>query len=457
MDEPRGTIAARLVFRAIVLVGTAIMLAMNFPGQLSWDSISQLHEGLFGVRETWGPIVYSAMLAICARILPGTGVYLVATALIFAGALAALPGLRNRASWAAPVVVALLVLSPDFMIFQGDIWKDVMFSNLAVASFVLLAHIARVWPQGRRPWMALAGLLLMLALAAQVRQNGVIAAAVAALALAWSVRGGGWRSSLAWGLGGLVAVVVVSQSLAIVSMPRGAAQADGKEVGITILQRYDVIGTLAHDPKIVLEDIRRANPAAEAAIRSRGLRLYSPERIDYLGQDPALGPVLAKLPPDAIGEQWRDLILHHPAAYLAHRWDVFRWVFFTPYIDSCLPIYVGVDGPDNMVHDLKLTPGVSRSAQLLYNYGTHFVDTPVYSHLSYALVALAVAILLLLRREPADVPIAGLMVAALGFTASFFVISIACDYRYLYMLDMAAMTGLAYLALDPPISLFRRR
>ena len=45
---------------------------------------------------------------------------------------------------------------------------------------------------------------------------------------------------------------------------------------------------------------------------------------------------------------------------------------------------------------------------------------------------------------------AGLQVAALLFAASFFVISIACDYRYLYFLDLAAMTGvLAWLCGRP--------
>jgi len=457
MDRLRMLVTARHAYLLVVLAGTIVMLAMNYPGQTSWDSISQLHEGLTSVRETWGPVVYSAILAFFARLMPGTGLYLVVSALLFAGALAAMPGLRSRTSWAAPVVVALLMASPDFIIFQGDIWKDVMFSNLVVASFVLLAHVAAVWPKGRRPWFALGGLLVMLALAAQVRQNGLIAAGVAALALAWSVRAGGWRSSLAWGLGGLVAVVVLSQTMAVLSMPRGAPKAEGKEVGIVILQRYDVIGTLAHDPTIVLEDIRQASPKTEAAIRSRGVGLYSPERIDYLGQDPFLGPKLSKLPPGAVGKQWLHLILHHPGAYLAHRLEVFRWVFLTPYIDSCLPIYVGVDGPENMLRDLKMTTDVTPSAQKLYNYGTYFLDSPVYSHLSYALVALAVAIVLLLRREPTDVPMAGLMIAALGFAASFFLISIACDYRYLYMLDMAALTGLAYLALDPPMFLFRRR
>ena len=44
------------------------------------------------------------------------------------------------------------------------------------------------------------------------------------------------------------------------------------------------------------------------------------------------------------------------------------------------------------------------------------------------------------------------MGGSLAFAASFFVISIACDYRYLYLLDMAAITGVLYLALDPVLT-----
>jgi hypothetical protein len=49
---------------------------------------------------------------------------------------------------------------------------------------------------------------------------------------------------------------------------------------------------------------------------------------------------------------------------------------------------------------------------------------------------------------------AGLMVGVLGFAGTFLVVSIACDYRYLYALDLAAITGALYLAVDPSL---RRR
>ena len=48
--------------------------------------------------------------------------------------------------------------------------------------------------------------------------------------------------------------------------------------------------------------------------------------------------------------------------------------------------------------------------------------------------------------------IAALMGGALAFGACFFLISLACDYRYLYLVDTAAITGVLYLALDPNLT-----
>jgi hypothetical protein len=95
-------------------------------------------------------------------------------------------------------------------------------------------------------------------------------------------------------------------------------------------------------------------------------------------------------------------------------------------------------------------PGVIEPQdQALGAYAARFFGTPLYSHLTYAAIAALAAGALLWRREPADVAMAAMLLSALAFTATFFVISVACDYRYLYFLDMAAISGLIYLALDP--------
>jgi hypothetical protein len=438
--------------RALLIGGYLLMLAANMPGHLSPDSIAQLYEGRLGVRETWGPAVYAAMLGFFDNIIRGTGLYVVASGLLLFSSLLRLLKLRPGTSWLGAVAAAALVISPTLLIYQGIVWKDVLFANLAVAGFILLASVAQGWtPRGARPWLALIVIVLMFALGAQVRQNGIIAAAFAAAALAWIARIGGWKSSLTWGVGGLIAVVAASMLLGAAAQPRGAGPDAATSRGVRILEQYDIIGAAAHDPGLSLEIIRKANPESERILRTRAVPLYSPERVDYLGLDPVVGPAIWRLPTEVVQAQWTSLVLDDTPAYLAHRWDVFRWVFLTPMIDSCLPVYVGVDGPDDKLKTLSLERDVDQTDQTLFNYSTWLMDTPVFSHLSYAIVAALVALALLLRRERTDLVVAGLMLSALAFTASFFVISIACDYRYLYFLDLSALTGLLYLAIDPPM------
>lgn len=436
--------------RAALIVGLLFMLGSSLPGQMSYDSLASLHEGRFAVRETWGPAMYSWLLGVFDEIVPGTGLYVAASAFLLFFSLSSLRLLRPSISWWAPPVTVLLVFSPLVLIYQGVVWKDVLFANLTIASFTCLAHAPRFWDRPGPRWLVLVGALFLLATAALVRQNGLVAVLIAAIVLGVLRRHDGWRLALAWGVGGLVAVLVLAQVLAVVAQPKSAGKDKAGGIGVRIVQHYDLIGAMAHDPTYRLSRIEQANPAAAAAMR-RGVAVYSPERVDFLERDPTLGPNIWPMPKALVMAEWRDLITKHPKAYLAQRWDVFSWVFLTPKLERCLPVFVGVEGPEPLVTSLKLTNGLDPADISLANYATYFYGTPVFSHLAYALIALAVIGFLLWRRDEADYAIAGLMLSALGFTASFFVISIACDYRYLYFLDLAAMVGLFYLVLDPSL------
>ena len=442
------TVSSSGLVRAALILGLLFMLGSSLPGHMSYDSLAQLHEGRFAVRETWGPAMYSWLLGVFDEIVPGTGLYVAASAFLLFFSLSSLRLLRPSISWWAPPVTVLLVFSPLVLIYQGVVWKDVLFANLTIASFTCLAHAPRFWDRPGPRWLVLIAALFLLASAALVRQNGLVAVLMAAIVLGVLRRHDGWGRALAWGVGGLVATLVLAQVLAVVAQPKSAGKDKASGIGVRIVQHYDLIGAMAHDPTYRLSYIEKANPTAAAAIR-HGVTVYSPERVDFLDRDPKLGPNLWSQPKDLVSAEWRDLILKHPMAYLAQRGDVFRWVFLTPKLEQCLPVFVGVQGPPTLAASLNLTNGLDPADISLANYATYFYGTPVFSHLAYALIALAVTGFLLWRRDEADYAIAGLMLSALGFTASFFVISIACDYRYLYFLDLAAMAGLFYLALDP--------
>jgi hypothetical protein len=210
---------------------------------------------------------------------------------------------------------------------------------------------------------------------------------------------------------------------------------------MALAQSYDLAGAIRLDPSIHLTVLEQRAPNLDAAIRKEGVALYSPHLVDTLEKSSVLTNAIYDAPPGAVFAQWRRLVLGHPGLYLRERLPVFRWVLAPPDLLVCHPDVVGVDGPADMMKTLGLTPHIRAQDRFLYFYVANFFHTPILSHLLYGAMALLFLGLLAWRGAPADIAIAGLQIAALAFALSFFVVSIACDYRYLYFLDLAAMTG----------------
>jgi hypothetical protein len=298
---------------------------------------------------------------------------------------------------------------------------------------------------------------LAFALAGLLRQNGLILSVAGAVAIAWAwSANSGWRSSIFSALIWLGAVAVATLALSTYAQPQGADRPDDAGIrGLRIVQTYDLVGAAAHAP-LPLSHIDAFDRTLDDQIRAEAKAAWSPERVDVLDNS-ALSAAMQPIPGKVIRQEWLDLITQRPGLYLQVRLADFRQVFATPVIDACLPVHLGVSGPASAMSDLKLPQRWVADDTRLYNYVTWFLDTPAYSHISYAIVALVVGLILLWRRDPADLAIAGLIGGALAFAASFFVISIACDYRYLYLVDLAAITGSLYLAIDPDLSRPRAR
>ena len=451
-----GNRAAGVAYLAVLAAGWAATLTVNLPGHLTLDSLLELYEGRFRVRQSWAPSFYAWALGVFDRIGPGTGLYVAVSSLLLFVALASYLGLRRgRASWGAALLAALACASPLVLIYQGIVWKDVLFANAAVAGMTALAWAIRDSQQG--PWrrgLALCAALLLLAAAALLRQNGVLVGLAAAAVLGWTQARGGWRGGVAWAGGAVLAIVAVSHAMNLATQPPRTGpllgSGDGMAEGVRVLQGYDLLGAVATDPGFPLPASTAARPQAVAAIRRLAPRYWSAERTDFTDGQPELRAALMSIPSSAVGRDWRAFVLGHPGAYLRQRLAVFGWVFLTPRIDRCLPVALGLQGPPDVTEALGLSFRWSATDDRLLAYDGALLGTPVHSHLAYALLALVAGVLLLRRGEPADLAIAAMLASALAFAASFLVISIACDYRYLYFLDLAAMAGALYVALDPP-------
>lgn len=441
----------RLVYWIVLAAGFVAVLALSWPGQMSFDSVMQLYEGRTNHQLTFNPWIMSWLMGLADRAVPGAALFMLLTQLVLFAALAALPALRGRVAPWGVVALAAVLATPQIVNYQGIVWKDVVFANLVVAGFVALALALR-WKARSGPRIAAFGATVaLLAVAALVRQNGLIAAVLAALALAVAEGARlGWKKAAVAGLAGFAAIMALAFVLGAVIRP-GQSDLKANATGLVILQQYDIVGAVARDPAF---DLSRLPPENAATIREQAPKVYSVQRID--GFNPTIGAALWHSPRPAFTKTWQALVLHRPGLYLKSRLEVFNQVFATPRLLDCLPVQVGVEAPAAYLDKLSLKRAPNAHGPFLSRYAAAFYGTPVFSHIAYAVLSLALIAALALRRAAADVVVIGLLLAGLGFAASFFVISLACDYRYLYLLDLSALVGLVYWAMDPP-ALLRAR
>ena len=424
--------------QGLLLLGFGVMLMLNWPGQLSYDSVVQLADGRSGHYDSWHPTIMAWLLGLSDNLLPGAGVFLAFVALLLFGAWFLL--LRNgQPGWGIVILLILIFATPQLLLYQGTVWKDVLFANAGIAGFSCLAAAGAQWQKRPARFVLLVLSALTLSLAVLARQNGFLLLPFAAASLgviAAKQRATGWRYGARL-LAGILLLVTGANFLLSFRSDGGQGAADQ----LRLAQSYDLVGAVRLDPSIHLTVLEQRAPNLDSAIRKDGVALYSPHLVDTLENSTTLTNAIYHAPPGVVFMQWRQLILTHPWLYLRERWPVFLWVLVPPEILECHPDVVGVEGPAEEMKFLGLKPHVRAQDRFLSLYVAHFFHTPVLSHLLFGALALAMLALLARRGLPADIAVAGLQIAALAFALSFFFISIACDYRYLYFLDLAAMTG----------------
>jgi hypothetical protein len=441
-------ISARQAAALLLLAGGIAIYLVTFPGTMEWDSFVQLWEGRRGVYHNWHPPVMSWLLGI-SDALPGPpqAWYTAFVMTIGFGALAAVALLRRTLSWAAVVVAALLLLLPQFLLHQPTVWKDVLFADAALAGFVCLAHVGGAWGHPRWRFGLIAAAAGFLALAALTRQNGILVALPAAIGLGVVAARRGQRGAL-YGAGLLVAVAGLSFA-ANAALQTRADGFNAEREQIKTLQLYDITGMVARDPQLALPVLEAEAPRLAAMIRSEGVARWVPGSNDTLVGYKPLEKALDTATPATMTRQWRALIADHPDSYLAVRWEMFRWLVMTPDADACALFLVGEDGDAADLKRLGLPLRMDRRDVALMRYGNFFVsNTPLLSHLFYAGLGFGVLVLLLRRRRDGDVVLAAMIASAWLVTASFLVVAIASDYRYLAVVDLTALAGALHIAGD---------
>lgn len=451
MRLPSAFKTPRAAATAILALGGLITAFVNFPGALSYDSYVQLLEGRSESYAGWHPPVMSWMLGITDALRPGAAYFVLFDMALAFGALASLFWLSRRVSWIGVAAAGVAVFLPQLFLLQAEVLKDVLFADATLAGFVCLAHAAARWEMRRLRFALLGACAVFLTLAALTRQNGAVVVPCAAVALVFIAFqfANSPRLAAAYGVGLLagIAVLAFAASAALQTRWDGTPS---QEYQFKILQVYDLTGMAKRNPA-VLGLVESNNPELARAIGDEGVRLWSPLQNDTLEVSPHLVAAQNATPAATLRRTWLNAATFYPGTYLAVRAELFRWVFQPPDVAQCHPYLVGESGDPDDLKELGMQPRYDRRDKMLNAYGKAFIGTPVFSHAAFALLGAIAFVLLLRRRRPADLAIASLLAAAFVFAATFFVISIACDYRYLYVLDLSALAAALYLLADPPM------
>ncbi len=463
----RGRRAAAL----IIIAGFLASLVANYPGHFTPDGLLQLAQGRSGVYNDWHPPVMAWLLGLADRLMPGAWPFVAVDGALFYGALLAFVALEPRPRPASLALAGVWAVSPLALIYQGAVLKDVLFADASVAGFAALAWAGRWW--ARRAWrrllLALAGMLFVVA--ALTRQNGFVAPMVAALALAGLIITGPTpaRRTTLGQVGRAAGSAVLG--LALVGAATAAATAaletrgDGKPENLNhakTLQTFDLAGAVHADPAYDLGPLRREDPRLARFLAVVAAPRYRAAGADNLGALPD-GARMVTPAGDAAGRQWKRLILERPDLYLAVRLRVWLITLMTPASALCPMVFTGVDGGDaDLLQSAGLRAREDDKDDLDSAYASVFLNTPLFCHASYALICLAVLALAAWRwrrgdRRPERLVTMALCLAGLAFAASFFVLSIDCDYRFLYFLDVAAMVAASAEAAARPRSDLRKR
>jgi hypothetical protein len=398
--------------------------------------------------NAWHPPVMAWLLGLADKIIPGAPLIIAVQAGLFFAGLAALAA-AARPGWGAAVLTGLVAASPIVLVYQGLVVTDVLFADAALAGFAALALAARSWDRPRARTLFIALSMLAFILATLARQNGVLASAAGALALGAIAAG---KAPPGRRLGALAFAGLVSATIIGLTAAAGgawfAAHGDHRPEKArqwSVLALFDLAGAARRDPALPLPLLHAADPPLEAFVRRDATRVYDPNGVDSLASAARFDRFMER-PSPLVTAQWRAMLTASPGDYLATRADVFRRMFAPPDIEACAPILVGVDpGDPVLLRDAGLSARETDKDDWDADYADQAVHSPIFSHPAYALLAV---ILLAwagwdVRRgaRPELIATVGLLASALVFTASFTVISLGCDFRYLYFLDVAAMAG----------------
>ena len=410
---------------AMTAAGFALTLYVFYPGVMTYDARFVYEYAAKGTMEDWQSPVMIVLWRWINPVAPGAASMFLLIVTLYWSAMGLLAfTLARRSIWPAIALVAL-ALSPPAFVFQGIIWRDILFANSWLLAAVLAFAAADRDAKLRLPAQAIA--LCLLAFGVLLRPNSLIAAPILAVAVLWPRQFSWKRAAICFApigiaLFGLMQFVYYGVLNATQQHP------------LQSIMVFD-LGGISHFAKENQFPVTWTAP--EAALLTTGC--YQPTQWDIYWRLAPCEFVMHKLKGDnifgtpALTKAWMHAVAKHPFAYLQHR-AAFMWNFLSR---ANLTIWT-----DDVYEPSKKVFPDRPAFNALVAIHDALKPTPLFRTGTWLIVCMAVAAFAWRRRyTAAGVFAIGVCGSGALYGLTFFIVGVASDFRYAYWAVLASIAG----------------
>lgn len=425
-DVTRHPRRSCLLVAVLAAAGFGATLFVFYPGVMTYDARFVYEDIAKGTLGDWQSPVMTVLWGLIDPIAPGPASLFLLTAAIYWLAFGLLAFIVARHHIGFAIASLLLALSPPAFVFQGIIWRDVLFANLWLLAAVFAFAAASGDTRWRLPTQSVA--LGLLALGVLLRPNALIAAPMLVVAILWPTRFYRRRTAILY-------VPIGIALFALVQLIYYGALGATRQHPLQAIMVFD-LGGISHFAR------QNQYPVTWTASENAMLidTCYEPTQWDIYWRLEPCEFVMNKLERQeklfgtpAITRAWLHAVVRHPVAYLEHR-CAFMWNFLAR--DNLTMWTADVYVPDQQVFPDRTA---FNTVVAIHNA---LKPTPLFRAGTWLILCIVTCVFAWRRRNtPAGVFALGTCGSAALYVLTFFPVGVASDFRYGYWAVLACIAG----------------
>ncbi|EEX2882573.1 hypothetical protein ACS1L5_000959 [Escherichia coli] len=414
-----------VVLLIICVGGMLCSIYAFYPGWMSPDSIFQYNNAVTGYYNSWHPVIMAWWWRVLGYITDGPGPFLVQNLMLFwIGFYFIAKTLSRYIGWGS-IVVLLLAATPSVLIIMAQLWKDAVFTSLAIFG---LGIIFRSIDTGRFYKSVFLLFVFVLSLAVGCKPNGLF---VAIILIGWwfiaNPKVSTKRSKLILSLTSVFLVMAIPFSIS-------KCLPVYKISPIQYIQSYDLLGISVIENKTLLPDYITKKVGLS---KDNAREFYFPGGNNLMFYNSPAGNI-ATTDPEYLKDlqsRWISAIKDYPMAYIKVRFDNFiellRW-------GATHPASVAADVIVNNPWGYVFIPN-----KLSDNY-IDSIDKYPFLYFPWIYLVTSALLFLLTKVLPRELRFFNvvLVLVVFSFSLPHFFIAPAADYRYLHFSVVCAVVQL---------------